>query len=77
MPSSLGALHSISFRPPDVPVGCTQHGYYLCFMEEETPVQEASMTGSKSHKLIGRAVTEPGILTPGPGPFFLCILQTH
>lgn len=43
--------------------------YYLCFMEEETPVQEASMTSSSL--LIGRAGTEPSLLTPGPGTFFL------
>ena len=43
--------------------------YYLCFTEEETPVQEASMTSSSL--LIGRAGTEPSLLTPGPGTFFL------
>lgn len=51
--------------------------YYLCLMEENPPVQEASTTRSKLHELIGKVGTKPSLLTPGPGAFFLCILQTH
>lgn len=47
------------------------------FMKDEIPVQEASTTSSRLCKLIGRAGTKPSTLTPGPGAFCLCILQTH
>ena len=33
-------------------------GYYVHFMEEETPVLEVSVTSSRLHKLIVRAGTE-------------------